>query len=92
MNISLENFGNERYTILKILYINRTKVKNNYYTPLSQQEIADIAHYSKLKTNRIINELKKMDCVLPYQNKKGKYMVTNTGEKVLQLMQVSIRR
>ena len=90
MNISLENFGNERYTILKILYINRTKVKDDSYTPLSQQEIADIAHYSKLKTNRIINELKNMNCVRAYQNKKGKYMITDAGEKVLQLMQVSI--
>lgn len=90
MNISLEDFGNERYTILKILYINRTKVKEDYYTSLSQQEIADIAHYSKLKTNRIINELKNMNCVLPYQNKKGKYIITTTGEKILQLMQVSI--
>ena len=55
--LSLEMFANDRYTILKLLKENQIKIKEETYASLSQQEIADLAHKSKLKTNRILNEL-----------------------------------
>ena len=55
--------------------------------PLSQQEIADLAHYSKLKTNKIINDLKDYGCVVPFQGKKGKYALTEIGRKVVYAIQ-----
>lgn len=51
MEFTLEFFSNDRYDILKLLCDNQIKVKDDFYVPLSQQEIADIAHFSKLKTN-----------------------------------------
>lgn len=43
-------------------------------------------HMSKLKTNRIMRELREGNFVVPYQNKRGKYKITEQGHKVLRLM------
>ena len=45
MEFTLEFFSNDRYDILKLLCHNQIKVKDDFYVPLSQQEIADIAHF-----------------------------------------------
>ena len=57
------------------------------YIPLSQQEIADINKMSKLKTNRLLRDLIEGGFVCPYQNKRGKYEITEKGHKVLRLIQ-----
>lgn len=87
MEFNLEYFSNERYDILKLLCDNQIKVKDNFYIPLSQQEIADIAHYSKLKTNRILNELMDNGFLSYFNGKRGKYVITDKGHKVLYLIQ-----
>lgn len=87
MEFVLEFFGNDRYLILKLLSENQIKVKDDFYVPLSQQEIADIAHFSKLKTNKLLNELLDNGFVEYFQGKRGKYAITNKGHKVLFLMQ-----
>ena len=87
MQFTLEYFANERYELLKLLCDNQVKVKDSFYVTLSQQEIADIAHISKLKDNKIINELIEQDCLYLYNNKRGKYALTEKGLKVLQLIQ-----
>lgn len=51
--INLNLFTNDTYKLLKFLYDNQIQVKEDYYVVLSQQEIADILHYSKLKTKCI---------------------------------------
>lgn len=58
--INLVDFTNDKYKLLKFLYDNQIKIKNNKYIALSQQEIADSLHFSKNKTNNIIQELKKI--------------------------------
>lgn len=85
--MNLELFANDRYEVLRILSENQITIKEESYVPLSQQEIADLAHYSKLKTNKIINELKDYGCVVPFQGKKGKYALTETGRKVVYAIQ-----
>ena len=86
MDYPLEFFTNKRYELLKLLYDNQIKVKNSFYTSLSQQEIADIAHISKLKTNKIINELIEQKYLCLYNNKRGKYTLTEKGIKVINLI------
>lgn len=54
--INLIDFTNDKYKTLKCLYDNQIKVKNIKYIVLSQQELADILHFSKNKTNKIIQE------------------------------------
>lgn len=52
----LSQFGNDKYKILKFFYDNEIKVKKDNYISLSQQEIADMLHYSKNKINKYIKE------------------------------------
>lgn len=87
MEFTLEFFSNDRYKTLKMLCENQIKVKDDYYISLSQQELADMLHFSKLKTNKILNELIDNAFVECFNGKRGKYTITNKGHKVLQLIQ-----
>lgn len=84
--LSLELFVNDKYKLFKFLYDNQIQVKENYYVTLSQQEIADILHFSKLKTNNIIKELRKNNFIDTYNNKRGKYIITGKGCKVIEII------
>ena len=86
MEFTLEPFANDSFKILKFLKDNQVEVKGHWHVTLSQQEIADMNHMSKLKTNRILRELREGNFVVPYQNKRGKYEITEQGHKVLRLM------
>ena len=80
------DFANDSFKVLKSLKEHQIEVKGHWYVTLSQQEIADMNHMSKLKTNRIMRELREGNFVVPYQNKRGKYKITEQGHKVLRLM------
>ncbi len=85
--INLVNFTNDKYKILKFLYDNQIEIKNKKYVALSQQEIADSLHFSKNKTNKIIQELKKDNFIDSYNNTKGKYVITDKGNKVISVIE-----
>ncbi|HFI0903108.1 hypothetical protein ACS6X4_06615 [Streptococcus suis] len=87
VEFTLEPFANDTFRLLKTLKENQVEVKGAYYIPLSQQEIADINQMSKLKTNRLLRDLIEGGFVSLYQNKRGKYKITEKGHKVLKLMQ-----
>ena len=86
MEFTLEFFANDRYIILKLLLDNQIQVKDDFYVSLSQQEIADMVHFSKLKTNRLLNELINQKFVQYYNGKRGKYIITEKGYKALHLI------
>lgn len=65
--INLNLFTNDTYKLLKFLYDNQIQVKEDYYVVLSQQEIADILHYSKLKTNNIMKDLRNNDFITTFK-------------------------
>lgn len=83
---NLEYFGNDNYKVLKFLYDNQIQVKDKYYIILSQQEIADMVQFSKLKTNGIIQDLREKGFIDNYENKRRKYTITDIGYKVIELM------
>ena len=56
-NHNLEFFMNDKYTVLKAMSDNQVNVNGFPYCNLSQQEIADMVHMSKMKVNGIIQEL-----------------------------------
>jgi predicted transcriptional regulator len=85
--MGLEFFTNDRYEMLIVLKKNQVSIKDEAYVPLSQQEIADMVHFSKLKTNRILNELIKMGYVVSFMNKRGKYALTKRGYELIDLIQ-----
>ena len=90
--LSLELFVNDKYKLLKFLYDNQIQVKEDYYVILSQQEIADILHFSKLKTNNIIKELRTNNFISIYNNKRGKYIITNKGIEVIKIIENTIKK
>jgi len=57
-----------------------------FFSNLSQQELSEIAHYSKKKTNKLISELKNNELVKSYKCMKGKYVLTDKAYKVLKLL------
>ena len=71
---------------MKFLYDNQIQVKDKYYIILSQQEIADMVQFSKLKTNGIIQDLREKGFIANYENKRRKYIITDIGYKVIELM------
>lgn len=83
---NLEYFGNDNYKVLKFLYDNQIQVKDKYYIVLSQQEIADMVNFSKLKTNGILQELREKGFIANYENKRRKYIITDMGYKMIELM------
>ena len=83
---NLEYFANDNYKVLKFLYDNQIQVKDKYYIVLSQQEIADMVNFSKLKTNIIIQDLREKGFIANYENKRRKYVITDMGYKVIELM------
>ena len=89
---NLEYFGNDNYKVLKFLYDIQIPIENTEekYIFLSQQEIANIIHFSKTKINAIMQELKRKGFIDNYNKKRGKYIITDIGKQVIELMEKSI--
>ena len=85
--INLVDFTNDKYKLLKFLYDNQIEIKNNKYIALSQQEIADSLHFSKNKTNKIMQELKKDNFIDTFNNIKGKYIISDKVNKVISVIE-----
>ena len=88
---TLEYFGNDNYKVLKFLYDIQIPIENTEekYIFLSQQEIANIIHFSKTKINAIMQELKRKGFIDNYNKKRGKYIITDIGKQVIGLMEKS---
>lgn len=85
---TLEYFGNDNYKVLKFLYDIQIPIENTEekYIFLSQQEIANIIHFSKTKINAIMQDLKRKGFIDNYKKKRGKYIITDIGKQVIELM------
>lgn len=83
-------FANDKYIILKIINDNMVNIKNDFVAPLTQQDISELAHFSKVKTNNIINELIRNGFADTFNSKRGKYVVTKKGQKIIELMEDTI--
>jgi hypothetical protein len=85
---TLEYFGNDNYKVLKFLYDIQIPIENTEekYIYLSQQEIANIIRFSKTKINAIMQDLKRKGFIDNYNKKRGKYIITDIGKQVIELM------
>lgn len=88
---TLEYFGNDNYKVLKFLYDIQIPIENTEekYIYLSQQEIANIIRFSKTKINAIMQDLKRKGFIDNYNKKRGKYIITDIGKQVIELMEKS---
>lgn len=84
--MSLESFVNDKFKILDLLYKHKIEVRGESYTSLSQQEIANLIHFSKQKTNKLMKELMDEGYIDNYLNLRGKYVVTAIGIEVIMII------
>lgn len=80
--MSMEYFGNDKYRVLLCMAQRQIAVNSNMVVKLSQQEMAEIVHMSKMKVNGIISELKN-DGYICQQGLRGKYSLTTKATEAL---------
>ena len=84
MEFSLLTFANDKFRLLQILSDAQTTDEDGIMcVSMSQQEIADMTHISKLKCNKLLNELIVDGFVVGAW---GTYYVTDKGAKAIFLM------
>ena len=80
-----EFFVNDKYRVLECMANRQIPVNNEQVIKLSQQEIADILHFTKTKVNAIIGELK-VNGNLVQLSARGKYSLTEKADAELNKM------
>ena len=84
MESGLEIFTNDKYKLLKWISDNEVSYRKGKYLSSSQQEIAETLHFSKVKTNKYMNELIDLNYLKRYKEK-GKYALTEKGYEVIEI-------
>ena len=74
-----EFFVNDKYKVLECMANRQIPVNNAQIIKLSQQEIADMLHFTKTKVNVIIGELK-TNGYLVQLSARGKYSLTENAK------------
>lgn len=80
-----EFFVNDKYRVLECMANRQISVNNERVVKLSQQEIADILHFTKTKVNIIIGELKTNGYITQLSTR-GKYSLTEKANIELSKM------
>ena len=80
-------FANKKYKLLKFMYDNQIKVKEDKYISIAQQEMANMLYTAKFKINLTIKEFKECDFIENYKVKRGEYIFTDKGLKILKLFE-----
>lgn len=80
-----EFFVNDKYRVLECMANRQISVNNELVIKLSQQEIADILHFTKTKVNIIIGELKTNGYITQLSTR-GKYSLTEKANIELSKM------
>lgn len=81
-----EFFVNDKYRVLECMANRQISVNNEQVVKLSQQEIADILHFTKTKVNTIIGELKSNGYIVQI-SPRGKYTLTEKANSEIKKMQ-----
>lgn len=81
-----EEFANEKFFVLNQLNSMQLQYKKEKYVSITQQELADVCHFSKKKTNDYVKWLIENGFVCNYNNKKNKYQITEKGKSLIKIM------
>ena len=76
-----EFFVNDKYRVLECMANRQISVNNELIVKLSQQEIADILHFTKTKVNIIIGELKTNGYITQLSTR-GKYLTDKANTEI----------
>lgn len=78
MDSVIEKFTNNTYKILKQIYDCQVPLQDgSLYIPISQAELARIVGVSTITMNKYFKEFQEDGLVQPYENKRGKYKLSD---------------
>lgn len=80
-----EFFVNDKYRVLECMANRQISVNDENVIKLSQQEIADILHFTKTKVNTIIGDLKNNGYIVQLSSR-GKYILTDKANSEMSIM------
>lgn len=83
--IDISFFMNDKWKIIKVIYDNQMEIEGQKVCPLNQQEIANLAFCSKVKTNQTINEMINQNYIKPTRLK-GRYKLQEKGNEILEFV------
>ena len=86
----LVEFSNDYFAVLAFLN-EQCKAKKDGRITMNQDRIAASVHFSKLKTNRIMQWLKRNE-MIKYENDGGVYSVTSKGRNAIRMMNREIKK
>jgi Mn-dependent DtxR family transcriptional regulator len=84
--MNLRDFSNDRLRALEILEQHQPDA-NTVGTCFRQQDLADEMHVSRPVALRLVNDLIRLGYVMPLPKKKGQYILTDDGLRVLVIFQ-----
>lgn len=83
MNKVIESITNNNYRVLKLLNDNQVELNGVKFTVITQIEIAQELGLSKVTVNAIMKELQEKDLVYPFENRRGRYRLTDTSQSIV---------
>lgn len=83
--MKINDFLNDNFIILKIMYDNQVTVLNETQIPLSQIQIADALGYSKNKVYSVFKKLQQEGYIETIG--KGKYRLSDTSIVIIETME-----
>lgn len=88
MSDVIEKLTTNTYRTLKTMYDSQiTLPDGTQYVPISQAELSRIIGVSTITMNSIFKYLKEKNLVSKYENKKGKYILTDNGLAIVHSME-----
>ena len=84
--MNLRDFSNDRLLTLEILSQHQPDI-NTAGTCFRQQDLANEMHISRPIALRLVNDLIRLGYVVPLPKKKGQYILTDDGLRVLVIFQ-----
>lgn len=87
MNKVIESLTNNNYRVLKLLSDNQVELNGVKFTAITQGEIAQELGLSKVTINAIMKDLQEKKLVCPYENRRGRYRLTDTSQSIIKDME-----
>ena len=87
MNKVIESLTNNNYRVLKLLNDNQVELNGVKFTAITQIEIAESLELSKVTVNAIMKDLQEKDLVCPFENRRGRYRLTDKATTIIKDME-----
>ena len=87
MNKVIESLLNNNYRVLKLLSDNQVELNGVKFTAITQIEIAEHLGLSKVTVNAIMKDLQEKDLVKPFENRRGRYRLTDKATTIIEDME-----